>query len=260
MNALSPLLTAVALAGGTFLQHGPDDFEWHGTVAAGKTIELVGVNGSIDASGGSGSEVQVTASKEGRRSDPREVEIRVVEHPGGVTICAVYPSSRRGEENECKPGGGGRNSTRNNDVRVDWTVRVPRGVLFTGRTINGDVVARGLTAAAEARTVNGDITVETTSWATASTVNGSIGARLGATQWDGDAEFDTVNGRITVDLPRDASMEVSASTVNGSMTTDFPLTIRGKWGPKRMSGTVGDGGRTLNLSTVNGDMELRKAR
>ena len=27
-------------------------------------------------------------------------------------------------------------------------------------------------------------------------------------------------------------MEVSASTVNGSMTTDFPLTIRGKWGPR----------------------------
>ena len=53
-------------------------------------------------------------------------------------------------------------------------------------------------------------------------------------------------------------MEVTASTVNGSMTTDFPLTIRGKWGPKRMSGTVGEGGRTLSLSTVNGDMTLRR--
>jgi hypothetical protein len=260
MNALSPLLAAVALAGGALLQQKTDDFEWRGSVATGKTIELVGVNGSIDASGSSGTAVLVTATKEGRKSDPRDVEIRVVEHSDGVTICAVYPSSRRGEENECKPGGRGRSNTRNNDVEVEWTVQVPRGVRFVGRTVNGDVAARGLTAAAEAYTVNGGITIETTSWAQASTVNGSIGARIGATLWDGDAEFDTVNGRITVDLPRDASFEVHASTVNGSMSTDFPLTVRGKWGPKQMSGTVGGGGRSLSLSTVNGDMALRRAR
>lgn len=123
--------------------------------------------------------------------------------------------SRRGEANECKPGGGGKNNTRDNDARVDWTVRVPRGVLFSGRTVNGNVVARGLTAAAAACSVNGGITVETTGWAT-------------------------------------------ASTVNGSMSTDFPLTFRGKWGPKRMSGTIGEGGRTLSRSTGNGDMTLRK--
>ena len=238
MNALSPLLAAAALAGGALLHQKTDDFAWRGSVAAGKTIELVGVNGSIDASGTSGSEVQVTATKEGRKSDPREVEIRVVEHAGGVTICAVYPSSRRGEENDCQPGGRGRSNTRNNDVEVEWTVRVPQGVRLVGRTVNGDVVARGLTAAVEVYTVNGDITVETTSWAQAS----------------------TVNGRITVDLPQDASLEVHASTVNGSMSTDFPLTLRGKWGPKRMSGTIGAGGRTLSLSTVNGDMALRRAR
>lgn len=259
MNALSPLFAAVALAGGALVQQrSGDDFEWRGAVAAGKAIELVGVNGSIDASGSSGSEVQVTATKTGRRSDPREVEIRVVEHADGVTICAVYPSSRRNEENECKPAGRGRNSVRNNDVKVEWTVRVPRGVAFVGRTVNGDVVARGLTAEADAYTVNGDITVETTSWAAGSTVNGSISARIGSTRWAGDAEFETVNGRITVDLPQDASLEVHASTVNGSMSTDFPLTVRGRWGPKRMSGTVGEGGRSLILSTVNGDMALRR--
>jgi len=258
MNALFPLVATLLLAGAPHTPQRGDDFEWKGTLRAGKTIEIVGVNGSIDASGSAGSEVQVTASKDGRRSDPREVEIVVVEHADGVTICAVYPSARRGEENECKAGGEGRNNTRNNDVRVGWTVRVPRGVLFAGRTVNGDVVARGLTAPAEAHSVNGDITVETTSWATASTVNGWIAASIGATRWEGDAEFDTVNGRITVDLPQDASLEVEASTVNGSMSTDFPLTFRGKWGPKRMSGTIGGGGRTLTLSTVNGDMTLRR--
>lgn len=236
-----------------------DEFNWHRALAAGKTIEIVGINGSIDAAGTSGGDVVVTAVKRGRRSDPETVHIDVVEHADGVTICAVYPSERRSEENECRAGGKGRNNTRNNDVQVTWTVKVPRGVRLAARTVNGSVVARGLAAEAEVHSVNGDLTVETTAWASASTVNGWITARMGRTSWQGESELTTVNGAITVELPSDASMDVDASTVNGSMSTDFPLTVRGRWGPRRMSGTIGSGGRSLSLSTVNGSMELKKA-
>jgi putative adhesin len=253
------LIVLAGLSGSLPHQAQGNEFRWHGAVAAGKTIEIVGVNGSIDASGAAGGEVEVVAVKRGRRSDPAEVEIKVIEHADGVTICALYPPGRDREENECRPGGRGHNSTRNNDVNVEWTVKVPRGVRFAGRTVNGDVVGRGLTAEAEEHTVNGSVTVETTSWADATTVNGSITARLGSTDWRGELELTTVNGGITVDLPENASMQVDASTVNGSMSTDFPLTIKGRWGPRRMSGTIGQGGRTLSLSTVNGSMQLRKA-
>lgn len=257
-NALSALLGLTTLAGGPRPVRF-DDFSWHKALASGKTIEIVGINGSIDAVGSSGREVEVTAVKSARRSDVESVRIEVIEHEDGVTICAVYPSVR-GRENECRKGGRGRNETRNNDVQVHWTVKVPEGVRFAGRTVNGDVDARRLTSEAEVHTVNGDITIETTGWASGTTVNGSIDARLGRTDWRDDLEFETVNGAITVDLPESASMEVDASTVNGSMNTDFPLTIRGKWGPRRMTGTVGQGGRSLVLSTVNGSMSLKKSR
>jgi hypothetical protein len=255
--ALLSLVTVVSPEPSLLQQAG--DFSWRRALEAGKVIEIVGVNGSIEASGTSGREVEVVAVKKGRRSDPDEVQIEVVEHGDGVTICAVYPPGRRNEENECRPDGKGRMNTKNNDVEVTWTIKVPRGVRFTGRTVNRQVVARGHTAEAEIRTVNGSITVETTSWANAATVNGSISARMGRTDWSGEAELSTVNGGITVDLPPDASMQVDASTVNGSMSTDFPLTIKGKWGPRRMSGTIGQGGRSLSLSTVNGSMSLRRA-
>jgi len=216
---LAPTLLVLAgLTGSPPHAQQGNEFRWHGALAAGKTIEIVGVNGSIDASGG-GSEVEVVAVKRGRRSDPAEVRIKVVEHADGVTICALYPPGRDREENECRPGGKGHNSTRDNDVNVEWTVKVPRGVRFAGRTVNGDVVGRGLAAEAEEHTVNGSVSVETTSWADASTVNGSITARLGSTGWRGDLELTTVNGGITVDLPASASMEVDASTVNAPMST-----------------------------------------
>jgi hypothetical protein len=37
------------------------------------------------------------------------------------------------------------------------------------------------------------------------------------------------------------------------------MTITGRFGKHRMNGTIGSGGRSLNLSTVNGEIRLRKA-
>ena len=259
MTGSASLLVLATLAGSPPHRVHTDDFRWHGAIAAGKTLEIIGVNGPIEVSASNGPEAEVTAVKRARRSDPESVTFQVVDHPGGITICAVYPPGHRNQENECLPGGKGRMNTQNNDVDVTFTIRVPRGVRFTGRTVNGEIEAHGLTAETELYTVNGSIAVETSSWASARTVNGSITARMGRADWSDEAEFETVNGGITLDLPSNASMQVEASTVNGSMSTDFPLTIRGRWGPRRMSGTIGQGGRTLALSTVNGNVELRRA-
>ena len=235
------------------------DFEWSGRVDRGKTIEIIGVNGPIRATAASGDQALVTATKrEGRRGDPDDVRIEVVEHGDGVTICAVYPSRDRDEPNECRPHGRGRNSVRNNDTKVEFTVRVPAGVDFVGRTVNGDVEADGLSGAVKAVTVNGDVEVSTSGVAEGRTVNGSIYAVLGSADWRGDLEFSTVNGTITVELPSGVGADVLASTVNGSIKTDFPLTVRGRWGPREMRGTIGGGGPELRLSTVNGSIRLRE--
>lgn len=246
---LMSLLTA------TTSVHQEKEFHWKHVIASGRSLEVIGINGSIDVTGG-GSEAEVTAVKKGRKSDPDEVEIRVVEHSDGVTICAVYPS-RGGRTNECKPGGG-HSDTRNNDVQVHFTVRVPAGVRFVGHTVNGDLSAVGLDARAKASTVNGSVTLETTDQGEASTVNGSIHAKIGKTDWSGDLDYSTVNGGITIELPQTASLSLDASTVNGSISTDFPLTIQGRFGPRKMHGTIGQGGRGLRVETVNGSVTLKR--
>ncbi len=237
-----------------------EDFRWSGAIARGKVLEIKGVNGGIEAGPASGSEVEVTARKSGRRSDPSEVEIKVVEHGGGVTICAVYPNSSDGRPNECQPGSGGRMNTRNNDVKVEFTVRVPEGVRFIGRTVNGGVEAEGLAADAEVYSVNGTVTVTSSGLARAQTVNGSITAAMGRADWSGPLELKTVNGTITVELPASTSARVEASTVNGGIDTDFPLTVTGRFGPRHVSGTIGSGGRDLTLETVNGGIHIRRGR
>jgi hypothetical protein len=248
------------LVGGVSVVTGQDrdDFRWSRALSAGKTLEIVGISGDVDARGGSGREAVVTAVKRSHHSDPEDVRIEVVEHPDGVTICAVYPSRRASRRNECVPGGNGHQETQDNDVKVHFTVTVPRGVVFVGRTVNGGVEATGLEAAAEVHSVNGSVTLETSAYGSATTVNGSIHARLGQADWADELEFSTVNGGIDLTLPSSTNADVRAHTVNGGLDADFPVTVRGKWGPKRIQGTIGRGGRSLVLSTVNGSMEIRR--
>ena len=56
---------------------------------------------------------------------------------------------------------------------VHFDVRVPSGVGFVGRTVNGEVNAESLQSDAEAHTVNGSVRLTTSGLAVASTVNGS---------------------------------------------------------------------------------------
>jgi hypothetical protein len=252
-------LAPLALALLPLVADGADSFRWHGRVAAGQAVEVKGVNGRIEAGTGAGGEVEVTAVKTGHRSDPESVQVQMVEHGGGVTLCAVYPAPAGERPNECAPGAGGRMNTRDNDVRVEFVVSVPAGVNFVGRTVNGEVVARGLPEDAEAHTVNGQVVVEAAGHTVARTVNGSIRARMGRADWTGEAEFATVNGSITLELPAGAAAEVDARTVNGRIETDFPLEVSGRISRRRLRGTIGGGGRKLSLETVNGGIHLEKA-
>jgi len=250
-------LAGLALAATASL--GAQDFRWTGQLPAGKEIEIKGVNGSIEASAAAGNQIEVTADKRARRDDPDDVTIEVVEHDGGVTICAVYPTpSRARRDNECAPGRRGHMSTEDNDVRVNFHVKVPAGVRFAGRTVNGDVTTDQLSGDVDVTTVNGDLEIGTSGVAEATTVNGSIEVRMGRADWSGSLDFTTVNGSITVYLPADLSTDIEAQTVNGDLESDFPLTVSGRFGMRRIRGTIGAGGRTLELKTVNGSIKLRK--
>jgi hypothetical protein len=232
-----------------------EEFRWSGTVDQGDVLEIKGINGGVSAEPASGNQVEVVAMKSGRRSDPAEVRIEVVEHAGGVTLCALYPTRSGDDANECSPGDGGRMNSRRNDVSVEWEIRVPRGVLFTGSTVNGDVEAMGLTEAVDLTTVNGSVTIDTDGFASARTVNGSIEARVGG-MLSGDTSFETVNGSIELDVDDGLGAEVDAAWLHGSLETDLPLSVEGRVGRRSARGTLGEGGPVLTLRTVNGSIHI----
>jgi DUF4097 and DUF4098 domain-containing protein YvlB len=236
------------------------DFQWRGRLASGQTIELKGINGDIRATASSSGDVEVTAARSARRSNPADVRIEVVPHSGGVTICAVYPTVAGRAANTCEPGREGRSNTRDNDTVVHFDVRVPYGVGFIGRTVNGEINAESLQGDAEAYSVNGSVRLTTTGLAVASTVNGSVNVSMGRADWPNGASFKTVNGGITLTLPSVFDAELRAEVLNGNIRSEFPVTVTGQVSPRRLSGRIGGGGHDLNLSTVNGSITLLKAQ
>jgi len=227
------------------------DFSWKGDIAAGKTLEIKNINGAIDVEAASG-EVRVEATKSSGHGD--DVRVQAVEHVGGATICVLYPGMKMDEDGGCHSSGGRGHDT---DVSVDFQVFLPAGVRFVGHTVNGNIHTAPLESEVEASTVNGGIHVDASNAARARTVNGSIKASIVDPEGDEDLEFETVNGSITLALPKDIDAELSASTVNGSIRTDFPLAVRTGLGPgSSLQGRLGDGGRSIKLTTVSGSIRL----
>jgi DUF4097 and DUF4098 domain-containing protein YvlB len=253
MLVLTTLALVAALQGGQQSQ----DFHWTGTLAAGKTLSIRNINGDISAVAASGNQIEVTGVKTARRGSPDNVQVKVEQTSEGVVICTIYPNQ---EGSSCDNRRSNGRSNDRDDVSVDFTVHLPASVRLAAHSVNGDVSAKGLKGDADLGTVNGDASVETSGFAEASSVNGSVTVVMGRADWNGSANYRSVNGAVSVTLPGSVNTDVRASTVNGDIESDFPLTVQGKFGPRSVRGTIGSGGRTLALETVNGSINIRKGR
>ena len=230
-----------------------EPFEWSGQVVAGDRVEIKGVIGGIIASAAPGNDVVVSGVKRGTNSDPASVQIVVLRHAEGVTICALYPDVPGRPPNECLPGQAGSISVEDNDVEVTFAVSVPAGVDFRGQTVTGSLDADGMESAVEFATVTGDVSVTTTEVAEASVVTGNIVASIGLLDFGDDLRFAAVTGSVTVTIPATTNAQVELSTVTGTASSDFSLTETADG----LAGTIGSGGAMLTLATVTGDVSLR---
>lgn len=260
--AVTALLLAVsaAFAGAEFKA----DFSKTLPLKAGDRFSLQNVNGHVAVVTWKEDKVEIKAVKTARRdeSDLKEVEIRVEEGTGSVSVRAIWPKFPRRVR-----------------VSVDFEIKVPEGVVLDEvETVNGGVDVSGRFSRAEAGTTNGTVTVEDASGQLAvSTTNGDIRVR----RFEGRVEADTTNGSIRLEeltfkdglsaettngsitlsviSPEGLNADLLARTTNGSITVDFPVTLKNLTRSKRrVEATIGQGGPRIDLETTNGSIRLTK--
>jgi hypothetical protein len=266
------------------------------SVSRGDWVRINSPNGSIRIAAASGGRVEIRATKEVHRGSIEDIGFVVRRRSDGLTVCAVFD-----EDDECDEDGNyhshrSRGWSRDHQLRVDFTVRIPAGVRVKAATGNGDVNIAGAGEEVQAATGNGRVDISgTTGTVKASTGNGRVtieGAEgkvdattgngavrvtsasgpVSASSGSGDIEvsinqldpssdmsFSTGNGRVDLLLPAGFGAEVEAGTGNGEVTTDFPIQLRGgRLNPRRLRGTIGSGGGHLTISSGNGDIALRR--
>jgi DUF4097 and DUF4098 domain-containing protein YvlB len=215
----------------------------------GGRLSVSNVNGSITIAGGTGDMVEIIAIK---KADDQEtldgIEIKIRHSAESIVIETELPDS-------------GKWFNRNgSNGQVTYQITTPANTnLDSIETVNGGVVISGVSASVVAESVNGDLDLtDLVSDASLSTVNGSIDAEFAVLEGQQKVKAETVNGRISLRLPADADVDVSADTLNGSISgKDFGLKADKGFVGSDLNGKIGSGSARLNLDTVNGSIKIR---
>jgi len=259
--ALAAILLAAVVPAALSAQDRQSEKTWtlNEQVPAGKWLRVRNVNGEVHVRASTTDRVEIVATKSWRRGDPKMVRIESRKAPdGSILVCAFWTENATCTESGYRSNSEGRNN-RDNDVAVDFEVRLPKGVNLGAWSVNGEVSVDGATGEVEAGSVNGSVDATSTGGPVqASSVNGSVHARMGRVPGDQDLDFSSVNGSVIAEFGEDIDANVELSTVNGRFQTDWPVTITGRVDPRHLRATLGKGGRRVRLSTVNGNVELRK--
>jgi hypothetical protein len=222
-----------------------NEFNWRGKIAAGGLVEVIGIKGEIQIEASAGNEVEVVALKQGDQNETTQVTVRVEESKGRLRICAAYPTlegkgasecvesfewksiSWNGTERELHIGyeDGKKQAIRLAEVQVLFKLRVPAGVNCIARTMRGGITAR-----------------------------------FGSADIPNTIDMLTLAGNVSLDAPKQINAQVKLSTGGGDISTDFPVTLVGRFPGNGLEGSIGQGGPKISLRSWAGDIELRRAK
>jgi DUF4097 and DUF4098 domain-containing protein YvlB len=244
---------AILLAGRAWASE-PLTEEFHKTytLSADGRVSLENINGAVTITGWDRNEVQVDAIKKATRQERLdEAKIVVESNANSISIHTEYPHRDHnfnwGDEN--------------NPASVDYTLHVPRRArLDQVDLINGSLEIHEVAGDVHASSINGRLLAKDLAGrADLSTVNGRTEAEFRELP-KSHIKASSVNGSVLVTIPSDANADIHASTVSGGIETDFGFNVhKASFIGHSLDGRLGSGGTDIELSDVNGRIELRHA-
>jgi DUF4097 and DUF4098 domain-containing protein YvlB len=206
----------------------------------GGSLDLSNISGDIAITGGAGDQVVIDAVKRGKTAeDLKLVQIEVIAGASRVEVRTQYPRERR-----------------NVNVSVDFTVTVPRGANVTVRTVSGDLKLASIDGSLMADSVSGDVTVKSAGLLeSARTVSGNVLVESASS--DGDISFASVSGDVSLKAVKARGIE--ANSVSGGVDLGDVTCSRAKAksvsGDIVFAGALAKGGR-YSLQSHSGDVAV----
>lgn len=217
-------------------------------------LSVKNANGTISVAGRSGDGVRLRAVIRARgRNGAESVERTRIRIEGDDDDLSIVTDTPRGEGFFSGWFGGSAS------VSVDYVLEVPEHCQLRLSNTNGRIHCEAVRGSVRLESTNGRISARGIGGRfQAHTTNGAIDASLLSLADGEPMELTTTNGAIELDLPAEAAFSVDAATTNGGIRTDFPLTVEGRYGSRRLSGDVNGGGPRLFIETTNGSIRLNR--
>jgi DUF4097 and DUF4098 domain-containing protein YvlB len=236
------------------------DFQQSYRIGAGGSVSIRNVSGDVTVTGYDGDAITVNGFKEG--ADRDQVTVEDLSGSDRVDLRVRYPRN-------C-----------NCDASIRFEVRVPRSVRYrfdrlstasgnitvsavTGQininTASGDVLVKDVSGTIHANTASGEMRVQDVSGAvSANSASGDVEVEIARLEGSDDMKFSTASGDVSVRLPTNLDATVSMSSMSGSIKTNFPIEVKQReYGPgSTASGRLGNGSRSLRISSASGDVSL----
>ncbi|HYR07620.1 MAG TPA: hypothetical protein VEQ60_07620 [Longimicrobium sp.] len=160
---------------------------------------------------------------------------------------------------------GPENSGRNQSWSVSYEILVPARTDLNVETHNGPISVERLSGDIQLRAVNGPISLNQLAGdVQARAQNGPITVTLAGRRWSGEGlDAETVNGPVTLRLPRGYAAHLESGTVHGPINA--PSGIRParedgrRWSPGgRINTDINGGGPTIRVVTTNGPVNIQE--
>ncbi len=259
------------------------------TLARGGTVSLGLRSGDIVVTTWDRNEVRVKATVENGRvrfdATPSRVNVDNSDASGDTRYEVTVPVGARvsartanGDVKVSGTGGPVDARTQNGDISVsganghvelgalrgDITARDLQGDLAVN-TISGDVTVDGMSGDINVEAVSGDLVLRrvTARNVRAHSTSGDV-SYAGTIAADGRYDLASHSGDLRLEMPRDASAQLSVSTWNGTIDSDFPITLEpgehdiGLTNSKHFTFSVGGGAARVTLESFSGDITIRR--
>jgi hypothetical protein len=229
--------------------------EFHQTypLTANGTVSLTNLSGDVHISTWNQNMVKVDAVKTAR-SQIRLQEARIVVEntPDRVVIRTRYPDRDWDSDDDDHDG--------RSLASVEYRLTIPAGAsLDRLRLVSGDAEVNGVGGEVHVSSVSGNVHAQgLRGRAEISSVSGDV--KVTFNRAPSKASLHSVSGDVIAILPSDAGVEVSANTVSGDISNEFGLNVEhGRYVGHHLTGRIGNGGGSLGLHSVSGEIRVRRA-
>ncbi len=262
-----------------FKEHVSKQFQ----VKPGSVVAVYNINGSIKVEGYSGDKVMIEIDETIKAKDEAELARGKKEFKLGFDQKADSVTAYTAEPYDTRPhqhwdgywNDNNDHERRYYNVILEYTLKVPYNANLRISTVNGGTIeVKDVTGSLKVNNVNGAITIVNAKGTTdARTVNGNLTVNYLSVPPDA-SNYYTLNGKLEVTYPANFAANLQFKSMNGQFFTDFPDTeilptqvvVTQN---KKADGTrykldkntqikVGAGGKLFKFETLNGNIYIKK--